>query len=50
MISQVFYTRSGKWGFQYISGWYRVYNADGNFQTEFRSFREMCDFIALHDQ
>ena len=49
MISQVYYTRSGKWCFQYVSGFFRVYSSDGKYTTEFRSFREMSDFIARND-
>lgn len=48
MISQVFYTRSGKWGFQYLSGFYRVYH-EGKPVADFRSFAEASDFIGQND-
>lgn len=48
MISQVFYTRSGKWGFQYMNGFYRVYH-DGKPVADFHTFVEACNFIGQND-
>lgn len=49
MISQVFYVQSGNFGFQYVGGYYRVYNGKGQFVRDFAQFEDMCNYIAVMD-
>lgn len=49
LISQVFYTGSGKFAFQRVGRGYNVYGWDGEFLKYFTSFGKMCDYIKEND-
>ena len=48
-ISPVFYTADRKWSFQRCGEYYRLYNREGWFVHEFRSFKAMCDYLDRED-
>lgn len=48
-ISPVFYTADRKWSFQRCGEYYRLYNREGWFVQEFRSFKAMCDYMDRED-
>lgn len=48
MISPVFYTDDRKFAFQKVGDYYRVYDENGDFDREFRSFKTMCEYICGH--
>lgn len=48
-ISPVFFTIDRKWSFQRCGDFYRLYNRDGWFVQEFRSFKGMCDYMDKED-
>ena len=50
MISQVFWTHTRKWAFQYVGGYFRVYDENGNYLTEFKDFEIMCDYILAQER
>jgi len=45
-ISDVWYLGSKEWAFQKIGKCYRLYDSNGDFCQEFKSFRAMTDFIS----
>lgn len=50
MISQVFWTRSQDWAFQYVDGYFNLYNSNGDYVTDFKDFEIMCDFISAQER
>lgn len=49
MISEVYYTRSGKFAFQHVDHYWRVYAEDGHFLVEFKTFALMDEYIRIND-
>ena len=46
-ITCVYWTRDKRWCWQYVEGVYQLYHGedDGNFCKEFRSLRDLDDYI-----
>lgn len=50
MISPVFWTENRKYAFQFVGGFYRLYNEEGDFVKEFRSFKKMLAYIMQKEE
>ena len=50
MISCVYWTQSGRFAFQAIDRYWRVYDENGDFVAEFRNFHRMNSWIYEHDK
>lgn len=49
MISEVFYTGDRRWAFQRVGVYWNLYDYNGDFVREFRSFRKMTLFMERED-
>lgn len=49
MISEVYYTRSGRFSFQRVDRYWRVYAEDGHVLVEFKTFALMDEYIRIND-
>lgn len=45
IISQVFYTYDKRWAFQRVGGHWNLYDSNGDFEREFRSFKSMIEYM-----
>lgn len=50
MISPVFWTHSGKFAFQAVGNYFRVYNHMGDWVKEFKTFGDMCEWLQTNDR
>lgn len=50
MISPVFWTHDLRFAFQYVDGYWRVYDEVGDFVIEFRTYEETFEHIAEADR
>lgn len=50
MISPVFWTFDLRFAFQYVDGYWRVYDEVGDFVIEFRTYEETFEYIAKVDK
>lgn len=50
MISPVFWTYDLRFAFQYVDGYWRVYDEAGDFVIEFRTYKETFKYIAKADK
>ena len=50
MISPVFWTYDLRFAFQYVDGYWRVYDEAGDFVIEFRTHQETFEYIAKADK
>lgn len=48
MISEVWYLRDRSWAFQRVGNFYNLYDANGDFNAEFRSFDAMMEYIEMN--
>lgn len=49
-ISYTFVRGDKKWAFQRVGRWWNLYQEDGSFVKEFRSFKSMCDYMTMEDK
>lgn len=49
-ITMVYWTQTGRHAFQYVDGFYRVYDEIGDFLEEFKSIKAMDNFIRNREQ
>lgn len=45
LISEVFWTADKRFAFQRVGYYWNLYECDGSFRTEFRSFWDMQEYI-----
>lgn len=45
MISEVFYTGDRRWAFQRVGNYWNLYDENGYFHKDFRSFKAMYEYI-----
>lgn len=50
MISPVFWTYDLRFAFQYVDGYWRVYDETGDFVIEFQTHEETFEYIAEADR
>lgn len=50
MISPVFWTHDLRFAFQYVDGYWRIYDEAGDFVIEFRTYEETFEYIAEADR
>lgn len=50
MISPVFWTHDLRFAFQYVDGYWRVYDEAGDFVIEFRTHEETFEYISEADK
>lgn len=50
MISNVYWTASQKFAFQKVDRFFRLYDEEGNFVTEFNSFSAMDEYIRVKEK
>lgn len=44
-IGMVYWTNDHRWAWQYVGGYYRLYDSEGKYFREFKSFEKMDTFI-----
>lgn len=50
MISPVFWTHDLRFAFQYVDGYWRIYDEAGDFVIEFQTYEETFEYIAKADK